>query len=744
MTIALTTAEPLAQKETRLARAALVWALLAWAGFALLPWYWTANMGLFDWLGRVAGEATGSALFLSTAAGKWWLLPFLLPLAAALRPLGPAASRLTLSSWLIAAGGLGLAWLAFVGFGIGLRGWNAEWLAAILGAPGPRQIGMGAGAGLTGFAFLMILCQGLAARGWCRGDAFITGSIGAVIGLVGLFVFLPVFKILVSAVQDNDGALALSEFSDKLLDRNIWGLGCFGGGIQCGVAWNTIFLALFVGVAATLLGLSFALIATRSGFRFKGALRVLTILPIITPPFVIGLALILLFGRNGAVTLLLSDLLGIPRSRWIYGFSGVALAQVLAFTPLAFLVLVGVVQGISPTLEEASQTLRASRWTTFRTVTWPLMRPGLANAFLLCFVESMADFGNPLVLGGNFDVLSIRVFFAVVGAAHDQGRAAVLAIVLLAFTLAAFFAQNAWLGKKVYTTVSGKGDAGLPIALPRRVAAACYGTALPWALFTILIYVTIFLGGFVEAIGRDYTPTLKHYLIAFGIESTPAGWFFSGSAWDSFSATIEVSAIAAPLTAAMGLVTAYLLARQTFRGKRAFEFGTLLSFAIPGTVIGVGYILAFNVPPIEITGTALILVLCFIFRNMPVGVRAGLATLSQIDKSLDEASLTLGARSFTTFRRVVLPLLRPAIVAGLVYSFVRAMTAVSAVIFLVSARYNMATAYIVGRADAGEYGVAIAYSSALIVVMLAVITLIQLAVGERRLGRRTGQIALGQ
>ncbi len=194
---------------------------------------------------------------------------------------------------------------------------------------------------------------------------------------------------------------------------------------------------------------------------------------------------------------------------------------------------------------------------------------------------------------------------------------------------------------------------------------------------------------------------------------------------------------AAPLTAAIGLLTAYLLTRQRFAGQRAFEFGTLLSFAIPGTVVGVSYILAFNVPPIEITGTGLVLIMCFVFRNMPVGVRSGIATLSQIDKSLDEASLTLGAGSATTLRRVVLPLLRPAIVASLVYSFVRAMTAVSAVIFLVTAEYNMATTYIIGRVEAGEVGLAIAYSTVLIAVMLLAILGIQAVVGERRLGRRT-------
>ena len=390
-----------------------------------------------------------------------------------------------------------------------------------------------------------------------------------------------------------------------------------------------------------------------------------------------------------------------------------------------------------PSLEEAAQTLRAKRQAIFRTVTLPLLRPGLANAFLLTFVESMADFGNPLVLGGNFEVLSTKIFFAVVGAATDQGRAAVLSIVLLAFTLVGFAAQQLWLGTKSYTTVTGKGDAGIPAQLPKSIAVICYAAAIPWGVFTFAIYAIILVGGFVRAVGRDYTPTLESYVTAFSIEHTQFGWFFSGSAWPSLFATTKIALIAAPLTAAIGILTAYLLARQEFHGRKAFDFATMLSFAIPGTVVGVSYILAFNVPPIEITGGALILVICFVFRNMPVGVRSGMATLAQIDKSLDEASLTLGARSATTLWRVVLPLLRPAIVASLIYAFVRAMTAVSAVIFLVSAQYNMATTYIIGRVDAGEYGVAIAYSSALILFMLVVILAIERVVGERRLGRRT-------
>src|SRR4029079_18300845 len=138
--------------------------------------------------------------------------------------------------------------------------------------------------------------------------------------------------------------------------------------------------------------------------------------------------------------------------------------------------------------------------------------------------------------------------------------------------------------------------------------------------------------------------------------------------------------------------------------------------------------------------TALILVVCNVFRNMPVGVRAGMAAMSQIDKSLDEASTVLGARGFTTLRTVLLPLLKPAIVAALVYSFVRAVTTLSAVIFLVSAQYEWATTYIINRVINGDYGVAIAYCSVLIVLMLAVVALIQRVIGERGVGRRTAAV----
>ena len=723
---------------SRARRLAIGWLALGAIGFALAPWYALQDSVLgIAWLRDYAGSGSAPALWQAIAHDRAWLWPIGALLAAGGICTTAALSRTARAHAWIAIGAVGFVWLFAQGFAIGTRGFAFPWLASVLGPLPAGQPGLGLGGVLNATAFAMLFALGIAERGAFRGEAFVACSVVAVALLVATFTFFPVAKILLHAVQDAEGAFSPQAFAARLLTQKIWGFGCFTGTARCGVAWNTLILALLCATIATALGLAFALIVTRTGFRWKRALRVLSVLPIITPPFVIGLGLILLFGRAGIVNQLLEWAFHVEPRRWIYGLQGVLVAQVFAFTPIAFLVLIGVVEGVAPSMEEAAQTLRADRWRTFIDVSLPLMRPGLANAFLITFIESIADFGNPLVLGGNFGVLSTEVFFSVVGAQLDQGRAATLGILLLLFALAAFVVQRRVLGGRVYTSLSGKGDAGLPAPLPPLARRACYAIVLPWTLLTIVIYAMAFAGGFVEIWGRDYTPTLRHYVKAFGIEWGPHGMIWAGAAWSSFWTTVRLSAIAAPLTAALGLLAAYLLTRQQFVGRSAFEFGTMLSFAIPGTVIGVSYILAFNVPPIEITGTALILVVCNVFRNMPVGVRAGMASMAQIDRSLDEASATLGARGFTVLRTILLPLLKPAVVAALVYSFVRAMTTVSAVIFLVSAQYEWATTYIINRVVNGDYGVAIAYSSALIALMLVAIWLIQLVVGERRLGRRT-------
>lgn len=723
--------------QERTQRAIYAWVLLGLSAYVVLPWYfldtkslWSATPGLFS------GEDTANGLTQAALHGRFWLWAgFCGLIIAGMAALMPASRRQ--GSLLVLGAITGLAGVLASGFFIGVNGWTFAWPQALLGTLSQGQHGIGWGGFVVLAALLMLLGGGIARLGYFRGDLFVSSAVVACAALLMLFVAFPVGKMLVSAFYDEQGALSLAALSERVATSRVWGLGCLSAERRtCGVAWNTVFLATLTAVGTTILGTMIALLAERGSARLRRPLNLMALLPIITPPFVVGLGLILLFGRAGVVNEFVASIFGIAPTRWFYGWFGVWLAQLFAFTPIAFMIMRGVVQGVSPTLEEAAQTLRAGRMQTFLSVTLPLLKPGLANAFLVGFIESIADFGNPIVVGGQFSVLSTEIYFAIVGAQLDQGMAAALALVLTAFALIVFFVQRRLLGKKSFTTVTGKGDAGLSMSLPRGVRLACQWIATPWLVFTMVVYVFAFAGGFVQTWGRDYTPTLEHFRTAFDIQLGEHGPVLAGTAWSSLITTVKLAAIASPLCAAIGLLISWLLARNEFRGQGAFEFGALLAFAIPGTVLGVSYILAFNVPPFELTGTALIIVLCFVFRNLPVGVRAGTASFKQLDRSLDEASMMLRASTSTTLRRVVLPLLKPALVTALVYSFVRSMTTVSAVVFLVTAENELATTFIIGRVTNGAYGVALAYCTVLIVLMAATTVLIQRAVGDRKLGRR--------
>jgi iron(III) transport system permease protein len=721
-------------------RALALWCTLGWAGLVALPWYFLQDRSLMSVWGELyASPDAGAALAQALRFGRPWLVAPMLGLALCTWALAWMPGRAQGLAWVLGAGGA-LAALLVTGFAITASGWSFQCLTDTFGTLPQGQPGMGLGAASLSSALLVLLGAGLARRGAFRGDVFVAAAVVACAAALLLFIALPVGRAMAGAFIDDRGAWSVAVLTERLFTDRIWGLGCVTGGVRCGVAWNTLFLAVLTATGTAVMGALLALLTARgAGKVMARTMNLLALLPIITPPFVVGLGLILLFGRAGLFNQALEAVFGLTPTRWFYGLFGIWLAQMFAFTPIAYMILRGVVQGISPSMEEAAQTLRASRWQTFRTVTLPLMKPGLANAFLVGFVEAIADFGNPVVVGGQYSVLSTDIFFAIVGAQFDAGRAATLALVLSAFALAVFILQRRVLGRADYTTVGGKGDAGLPSPLPDRVKRVAWSLAGPWLAFTLLVYAFAFTGGFVQTWGRDYTPTFAHLSTAFDLQADKdgLGLVWAGTAWNSLFNTVKLAAIAAPICAGLGLLIAWLLARTQFRGRNAFEFGALLAFAIPGTVLGVSYILAFNVPPFELTGTALIIVLCFVFRNLPVGVRAGAASFAQLDRSLDEASALLRASTATTLRRVVLPLLKPALVSALVYSFVRSMTTVSAVIFLVTAEYELATTYIIGRVGNGDYGVALAYCTVLMVLMSLATVGIQWLVGERRLGRRS-------
>ena len=478
---------------------------------------------------------------------------------------------------------------------------------------------------------------------------------------------------------------------------------------------TSLLVALIVATVSTLSGLAFALLGQRSRFGpIRRSLSAVSLLPIITPPFILAFAMIFIFGRRG---LLSYQILGIS-SNAIFGIPGVALAQILAFTPIAYLVIRGAVASLDPALEEASQTLGADRWTLFRSVTWPLLRPGLANAFLLTTIESFADFGNPLILGGDRGYLATEVFSAF-AARFDPNEAAVYGSVLLALVLIVFFAQRWWLGRSSFVTVTGKPSGGSLAPLPRLLEAILLALFILWSLVVLALYISILYGSFVQLWGINSTLTLKNYRD------------FLNAGWPVFLDTARIAAISAIPAALLGFLIAYLVVRQRFFGRTFVEFGSMLSFATPGTVMGVAYILAFNTGPWLLTASGVIIAIAFVFRNMPVAIRGGVAGLAQIDESLEEASTTLRASSSVTLRRILLPLLIIPLIGGLIFAFVRAMTAISQVIFLVSPGNMLATVLLLGWVEQGQLGRAAAMGSVLIISMLVTILLLLLITRNR-------------
>jgi iron(III) transport system permease protein len=245
-----------------------------------------------------------------------------------------------------------------------------------------------------------------------------------------------------------------------------------------------------------------------------------------------------------------------------------------------------------------------------------------------------------------------------------------------------------------------------------------FGLCMAVALFVLLFYATILVGAFSRAWGADHTPTLRNFGYVFGVGA------------QAIKDTLIIAVTSSPLAGLLGMAIAFLVIRRRFPGRQAMEFISILNFAVPGTVIGIGYILAFNQRPLLLTGTAVILVANFLFRYIPVGIQSGMAGLRQIDPAIEEAATNLGASTQVTFRRITLPLLVPAFFSGLVFSFVRAMTAISAAIFLVSADWNLMTVQILSQTEAGRLGAAAAFSLLLILIILLAIGIIRLVLGQ--------------
>ncbi|MFQ3620842.1 MAG: iron ABC transporter permease [Spirochaetales bacterium] len=704
------------------------------------------------------------------------------------------------------------------------------------------------------------------------------------------FIVFPIIRTVWGGFFNPAGEFSLTYFS-RYFDS-------YYGPLSRQIFYDTLRMGLFTATGGTLLGFIFAYTVVRCRVPGKNFLHILALVPTVSPPFAIALSSILLFGRNGLVTRGILKMSFPPGSNDIYGMDGLVFVQIITFFSVAYLILRAMLERLDPSMEEAARSMGAGKVHIFRTVTLPLLIPGIAGSFLLLFVESLADLGNPLFIAGNVTVLSAQIFLAIAGE-YDYQKASALSLVLLIPTLVIFLVQRYYVSRRSYISVTGKPTGGLIeekegwIRWPFIIV-----TYLVSALIVIL-YVAIIYGSFSSAWGIDYSITLEWWkqMFARGIES--------------ILDTTFLSILATPIAVLLGMIIAFLVVRKQFSGKQALDFTSNLGGAVPGTILGIGFVLAFSTPPwvlvvliyvvlllfsvgilkasmgekvgialvgsilgagllflggrigmvlllylvallslgfgiyllltrqkkknglkltifgiyaalytlieyvaqpvmktasripegawknaatqfpdyiqvffklpptilgsvliiltltiaiqervtfrrllvplflgssfalmfggkpFALVGTPYIILAAFAVRSLPASVRAGVASLQQIDPSIEEASAIMGADAQYTFRKVTLPLIMPAILAGLIFSFTRHMTSLSAIIFLVSARWRIVTASILSEWEQGGISMAAAYSTFIIFAVLIAIGVLYMVSGKM-LKRRGG------
>ncbi len=708
------------------------------------------------------------------------------------------------------------------------------------------------------------------------------------------FVFFPIGKVILRGFFDKAGNFSVEYFA-RYFDP-----------YYAPVAWdsvyNTILLGVMTATSGTLLGFIFAYTMVRCSPPAKNLLHILALVPTVSPPFAIAMSTVLLFGRNGLIT---TKVLGMTFSLGdndIYGLDGLVFVQTLTFFSVAYLIIRAMLERLSPSIEEAAHSLGASKFHIFRTITVPLLIPGLAASFLLLFVESLADLGNPLLISGNTNILAAQIFLAVAGE-FDYQKASTLALVLLLPTLVVFVVQRYWVSQRSYISVTGKPEGG-HLLVKEPVTRWTFITITYLVILLIVgMYLSIVVGSFSKVWGIDFTPTLMHWkmMLGRGIEA--------------ILDTTYLSLLATPVAGLLGMGIAFLVVRKSFSGKATLDFGSNLGAGVPGTILGIGFILSFVTPPwivvgllyiilafflvgmvfrgrervivlvlgsaiaggirllqpvvgeatlmyilgggffalaayfflqrakragwalagmgayllmgdlswymtrplarfalrverellrdalsetsdyiqvlfqvppvilmilyvflavlilqnrqgrsktvlgvlflglagslafvgepLAIVGTAYIIIAAFAVRSLPASVRAGVAALQQIDPAIDEASNSLGADAQYTFRKITLPLISPALLAGLIFSFTRHMTSLSAIIFLVSPQWRIVTASILSEWEQGGISFAAAYATVIIVLVLLAIGVLYFVTNRVLGGRGEIDLSLG-
>lgn len=549
-----------------------------------------------------------------------------------------------------------------------------------------------------------------------RSDPKLAILAAGVIATLFLTIGLPTAKIFAAGISSNGISAFIGTFTPSSASS---------GGLFGGAFFNSIILGLLVGALGTFIGFVTAYAQVKLEFPGKKIVHWISLLPVISPPFAIATAIITLFGRRGIIT---HQIFGLDFD--IYGLHGLVIVLTMTFAPVAYMNIRGMLTKLDPSLDEAAESLGHSGLGILFKVTIPMVLPALLASFLILFVEGLADLANPLVLGGNYQVLASQIYFAVAGEGNIA-KAAGISISLLLPSLLVFLIQRYWAGRKSVITVTGK-----PTGKPRLVTAKSVKIPIllfmfGWVGLIALMYLSVFLGGFTQIFGVNNTFSLEHYHFVFNLGSS------------AIITTLWMTLLAAPVAAVLGVLIAWLVVRYFRRLAGILDLFGMLGSAIPGTVLGLGYALAYSVPtyflgyqilPPLAGGTALgagviAIIMIYIARGNPTGQQGNIAALRQINPQIEEAAVSLGASQTTTIRKVTVPLLIPSLISATTFAITKSMTTITAIIFITTPQTKVMTAQILDEVDAGRLGNAFAYCTILILLVLVILAIAQIAIG---------------
>jgi iron(III) transport system permease protein len=467
---------------------------------------------------------------------------------------------------------------------------------------------------------------------------------------------------------------------------------------------NTARMVLLSTTSATIVGFLYAFALSRLGDRARLAFRLIAVLPLFSPPFTLGFSYLLMFGRFGLIT---HRLAGLEVS--ILGWGSLWAVQTLTNFPYAALAIERVLTATPAQLEVAARNLGGGGFAVFRTITLPLARPAVAGAALVVAMLVLADFANPLIIGGDFPLLATEAWYRIDGTGDVSG-ATLMAATLLPPALCFFIAERFWVSRRRYVVISGRGSALDRSSLPLLVQASLIAFCLIVALLILSLYFGVIAGSFTVTWGVDWTPTLANWPIV--LEKS-----------DHLINSVLYATVAGLAATLLALIAAYLVDQRSIPFRRSVDFACVLPAAVPGVFLGIGYLLMFNRPGIPLAGTAGVLILAFTFAHLPFGYQVVRAALAQIDRSLADSAADLGASRLRILWDVHLRLVFPACIAAWTTAFVSCITNLSIAVFLVTSSTQVATFSILGLIGDNRLEQASALTTALLALTLMVVAL---------------------